>query len=200
MIGPSDSRRSFHRAAFDALARRIRDDGVAVTVEPMDPETPARFDGPSITINEGQGDAERCYYLAHSFGSIAAWSLDFERVHHMFETLRAAKQSRDAARLDDAIEAFARFEEVASEYAVWLLEATLLRRLVEAYTEFFRADLDAMRIFHRTGKAPTWDEFFAGWRERARRGDVTIAPYTPRPIPPFRPVRIPEQEVVLEDD
>ena len=72
--------------------------------------------------------------------------------------------------------------------------------LIEPYTMFFRADLEAMRIFHREGKAPVWPQFFAAWKRSVASGTITVKPYTPSLIPPFVPVRIPAQEVVQEHD
>ncbi len=68
--------------------------------------------------------------------------------------------------------------------------------MIPAYTSFFRADLEAITVFHRTGKAPVWLEFFADWKRRVSRGEQVVAPYVPKPIPPFKPVRIAVQEVL----
>ena len=51
-----------------------------------------------------------------------------------------------------------------------------------------------------TGKAPPWGEFFARWKAKVARGEMGVRPYRPRPIPPFRPVKIRNQEVVQETD
>ena len=57
-----------------------------------------------------------------------------------------------------------------------------------------------MLIFHRTGEAPVWKDFFARWNEDVRSGARTVPPFPPRPIPPFQPAKIPKQEIVQEDD
>ena len=168
----------------------------------MDIETAGKFDGLSITINADHDLEARCYYLAHSVGSIVEWSLDYDAAADVFRELRAAKKSgdRDRGRLERAIERFCAFENVASEYAVWVLTDIGHQDVVARYTEFFRADLDSMRIYHREGTAPPWPAFFAAWRESVARGERTVAPYTPRAVPPFTPVLIREQEVVQERD
>ena len=75
-----------------------------------------------------------------------------------------------------------------------------IQRLIEPYTVFFRADIEAMTIFHRTGKEPRWPDFFAEWKQKVARGEIQIVPFTPKPIPPFKPVTIPKQEVLQERD
>jgi hypothetical protein len=190
-------------AALDeALTRYVESHHVRVSVREMDLERPAEFDGPTITLNSHHDTEARCYFLAHSFGSIVAWSVAFEQTRQMFGELRAAKaeRPRDRDRLERAIKAFRDFEERASEYAVWILGRIGHCAAVPAYTEFFRADADAMTIFHRKGTAPAWPEFLAEWKARAARGEIVVVRYAPRPVPPFTPVRIPTQEVVQEVD
>ena len=60
------------------------------------------------------------------------------------------------------------------------------------------ADIEAMTIFHRTGKVPPWPEFFADWKAGVERGEVRNEPFRPKPVPRFRPVRIVKQEVLQE--
>jgi hypothetical protein len=79
-----------------------------------------------------------------------------------------------------------------------MLEQIGHRRAIRPYTIFFRADLAAMTIFHRTGHSPRWPEFYAQWKRRARSGDVWVEPFTPKPFSRFQPVRIEKQEVLQE--
>jgi hypothetical protein len=168
----------------------------------MEIETAGKFDGLSITINPDHDLEARCFYLAHSFGSIVEWSLEYRDVSRLFGELREAKKSRDREpeRFEHALDRFSTFENVASEYAVWLLADIGEQEVVGRYTEFFRADLESMRIYHREGVAPPWPAFFADWKASVARGDRTVMRYTPRPVPPFTPVLIQEQEVVQERD
>jgi hypothetical protein len=187
---------------FDELVAYTRARGVDVAVRDMDPETPAEFDGPTITINERHDPEARSYYLVHSFGSIVGWAVDYDGTRAMYHELRAAKKAKDddPDRLERAIRAFRSFEERASEYAVCALREAGFEAAIPAYTEFFRADAEAMTIFHREGKAPPWPEFFKSWKERASRGELDVRPYAPRPIPEFTVPRIEHQEVVQERD
>jgi len=72
--------------------------------------------------------------------------------------------------------------------------------VVPAYTVFFRADTEAMTIFHRASKEPRWPDFFAEWKQRVERGEVRVEPFRPKPVSRFRPVRIEKQEVLQERD
>jgi hypothetical protein len=184
---------------FEDLQRFIRSHGVEVRLEEMDVETPGAFDGPSITINPVHDREACCYYLAHSFGSIYQWSSDFGRARKAFDDLRAAKKDAGIA-FEEALERWRRFEEVSSEHAVWVLGEIGHAAAVDAYTVFFRADLEAMTVFHRTGKEPSWPEFFAAWKEGVARGSIRIEPFRPRAVAPFEPVPIEEQEVVQKRD
>ena len=200
--GEGFPRRDAGLHTFLDLTEGVRRYGVDVSVERMDVETPGRFDGPTITVNSSHQPAEQCYHLAHALGSIVAWSVDRPGATRVFDELRTAKRARprDHRRFEEALAGFARFEEMASRYAVWFLNEAGHAELIEPYTMFFRADLEAMRIFHREGKAPVWPQFFAAWKRSVASGTITVKPYTPSPIPPFVPVRIPAQEVVQEHD
>jgi hypothetical protein len=187
---------------FERLAARIRSYGITIEFERMEIETAGKFDGLSITINPDHDLEARCYYLAHSFGSIVEWSLEYQAVSQLFGELRAAKKNRDRqpGRFERALDRFCTFENVASEYAVWLLADIGVPEVIGGYTEFFRADLESMRIYHREGTAPPWPAFFADWKASVARGARKVMPYTPRAVPPFTPVLIQEQEVVQERD
>ncbi len=184
---------------FQDLERFITSHGVDVRLGEMEVEKPGEFDGPRITINP-KHDREACsYYLAHSFGSIYQWSTDFEHARQVFEELRDAKCEKGPA-FESALNAWRRFEQTSSEHAVWVLADTGHAEAIEPYTIFFRADIEAMTVFHRTGKEPRWPDFFAKWKEKIATGEAQIEPFTPRAVEPFTPVRIEKQEVLQERD
>jgi hypothetical protein len=164
----------------------------------MDIEKPGEFDGLTITMNPAHPAEPRSYYLAHAFGSTVQWSLDTPRAKRMFGNLReaTARGESDPAALDEAVRHYRRFEETSSEYAVWLLDSIGHHWTVKRYTSFFRADIEAMTLFHRTGHAPRWAEFYSQWTRLAASHEVWIKPFTPRPFPSFTPVAIPTQEVL----
>ena len=184
---------------FQDLERIITSSGVDVRLREMEVEKPGEFDGPSITINPKHDREACCYYLAHSFGSICQWSTDFEHARKVFEQLRDAKCEKGTA-FESALHAWRHFEQTSSEHAVWVLAETDHPEAIEPYTIFFRADIEAMTVFHRTGKEPRWPDFFAEWKAKVARGDVRIEPFRPKPVPRFRPVRIEKQEVLQERD
>jgi hypothetical protein len=187
---------------LQVLDRWVRARGIAVITKRLDVETPAEFDGLSITINAAHDAEARTYYLVHSFGSIAAWSADRPGVAAMFEELRAAKRTRttDPDRLERALVPFRAFEERASEHSVWVLDQIHHGWAIPTLSVFFRADLEAITAFHRTGRAPVWPDFLAQWKAEIATGRRPATPFAPRPVPPFRPVRIETQEVEQERD
>lgn len=187
---------------YAALVKRANRFGINVRQAELDDEVPGEFDGPTITLNEDYDAAERAFYLAHSIGSIATWSIDPDRSQQVFRELRQAKRgaSSDPARLERALTAYESFENVTWEFAVWLLEETGHAGFVSAFTNFGRADMEAMEIFHRTRKAPVWREFFTEWNEQVRQGRRSVRPFISRSIPPFQAIAIPKQEIVQEDD
>ena len=184
---------------FDDLQRFIRAHGVEVKLEKMDVETPGAFDGPSITINPVHDRDAASYYLAHSFGSIYQWSTDFEHAQKVFDELRDAKKTQ-GARFEEALRAWRLFEQTSSDYAVWVLAEVGRADVVDPYTVFFRADIEAMSVFHRTGKEPRWPDFFAEWKEKVATGEIQIEPFRPKPVARFRPARIEKQDVLQERD
>jgi hypothetical protein len=184
---------------FEDLETFITSHGVLVRLRTLEVEKPGEFDGPSITINPKHDREACCYYLAHSFGSIYQWSTDFERAQKVFEDLRDAKRKKRRG-FEDALEAWRRFEESSSEHAVWMLGEIGHADSIDPYTVFFRADLEAMTVFHRTGKEPRWPDFFAEWKQKVATGELQVEPFQPRTIAPFTPVRIEKQEVLQERD
>ena len=190
---------SFSSNLFADLERFITARGVRVELRNMAIEKPGEFDGPSITINPRHDREAGSYYLIHAFGSIYQWSTDSEHARTVFEALRDAKGRKDAA-FEEALGAWQTFEQTSSEHAVWVLGEIGHADSVQPYTVFFRADIEAMTIFHRTGKEPAWPEFFAEWKERVARGDIRVEPFRPKPVARFRPVRIEKQEVLQERD
>jgi hypothetical protein len=190
---------SLRHDLFDDLEGFVTRHGAQVRLREMDVEKPGEFDGPTITINP-KHDREACsYYLAHSFGSIYQWSTDSGHSREVFETLRDAKQTGGTA-FERALAAWCTFEQTSSDHAVWTLAEIGHARAIDPYTVFFRADIEAMTIFHRTGKEPRWPDFFKEWKEKVARGDVQIDPFEPKPVQPFTPVRIEKQEVLQERD
>jgi hypothetical protein len=185
----------------DDLVNRARRYGIDVIEADLDDEIPGEFDGPTITLNHDYDPAERAFYLAHSIGSIAEWSIHPDRSQGVFSELRAAKESRttDPNRFERVIDAYLSFETRTWEFAVWLLEDTRHAALLGPFANFGRADMEAMRLFHTTGKAPVWLEFFAEWNRGVRQGERTIAPLSSRPIPDFHAITIPKQRIVQED-
>ena len=184
---------------FQNLEDFVRSHGVEVRLREMDLEKPGEFDGPTITINPLHDRQACCYYLAHSLGSIYQWSTDFEHARKVFEDLRDAKK-RPRRGFEEALEQWRRFEQASSDHAVWALAETGHPEAVEPYTVFFRADIEAMTVFHRTGKEPRWPDFFASWKEKVARGEIQIEPFQPKPIGRFAPVKIEKQEVLQERD
>jgi hypothetical protein len=184
---------------FEDLERFITSHDVQVRVRKMEVEKPGEFDGPSITINPKHDREACCYYLAHSFGSIFQWSTNFEHAQQTFNDLRDAKRN-EGHLFEEALEAWRLFEQTSSDHAVWVLAAIGHAESIDAYTVFFRADIEAMTVFHRTGKEPRWPDFFAEWKGKIARGEIRIEPFRPKPVTRFRPVRIEKQEVLQERD
>lgn len=186
----------FDRAFFDVQSAAERC-GVRVSQRPLKRDLVGIFDGISVTLNSAYGPQELTFYLAHTLGSIARWSLSRDTVQAMFDELRDAKADRsDTARLKRAIAAYRAFETESSEFAVWLLDDLQHGALVPAYTNFMRADLEAMTEYHRNGTAPVWDDFFARWNEAVAAGLRKVPPFHPKPLHTFTPVRIENQEIL----
>ncbi len=171
--------------------------GVRVRSSPLQPEQAGAFNGVSVTLNSRYAAEELAYYLAHALGSIVRWSLSGDVVQGMFDELRAAKADKsDAARLERAIQAYRALEIESSEFAVWLLAQLGHGAAVPSYTNFMRADLEALTAFHRTGQAPVWRDFFSQWNVEVAAGRQEVPPFHPKPIPSFTPVAIQRQEVL----
>jgi hypothetical protein len=183
---------------FHDLQRYIVGYGVRVPLKAMDVEKPGEFDGLSITINPAHDPEARSYYLAHAFGSIIQWSTDFKAAQKVFQELRrvAGRRTESPGRFEEALKAYRRFEETSSEHAVWLLEQSGHRAAIRPYTVFFRADIEAMTIFHRTGHSPRWPDFYAQWKRRTNAGELWLEPFTPRSFSRLTPVHIDTQEVL----
>ena len=182
---------------FARLEAHVQSTGVSVGWRRMKPDTPAIFDGLSIVLNDDHELGEITYYLVHSLGSIVGWSVDTPRVKQLFEELRASKETKDVEpeRFERALATFRRFEEASSEIGVGILDRTGLGSLADDFSEFFRADLEAITIFHRTGILPIWSEFFAAWHRDLAEGRREPRPFAARETPAFTPVKIEVQEV-----
>ena len=184
---------------FEDLRAFVASHGIDVRLRSMDLEKPGEFDGPTITINPRHDQTASSFYLAHSFGSIYQWSTDFEHAQRVFERLRDAKKGARNG-FETALDEWRVFEQTSSEHAVGVLGAIGHSEAIEAYTVFFRADIEAMTMFHRTGKEPRWPDFFADWKKKVANGEIKIEPFQPRPVAAFTPVRIEKQEVLQERD
>jgi alpha-amylase/alpha-mannosidase (GH57 family) len=138
--------------------------------------------------------------VAHSFGHITQWSLDYPCQRRLYDDLHAAKANRaaDPAALEEALRRFRTYEEEASRYAAWLLLDTGSAGAVPAFTNFARADIEAIVAFHRDGAAPPWHAFFDRWQREVQAGERTLRLFEPKPIPPFEPRHIDPQEVIQE--
>lgn len=187
---------------YRRLRQRAESYGIKVGDSPLGKDKAGKFDGPTITINSDNDPEEGAFFLAHSIGSVARWALATKESGAIYAELREAKRHKrnQPERFERALEGFCVFEETTSEHAVWLIADLGFADAVAPYTAFARADLDAMLEFHRTGTAPVWSDFFPRWKERVARGQVVIRPYQPRPIPPFKPVKIETQEIVQEKE
>jgi hypothetical protein len=186
---------------FTDLKRFIIAHDVQVLERLMELDKPGEFDGPTMTINPKHDAMAACFYLAHAFGSIYQWSTDFSRAQEAFDTLRQAKADRvTGPAFERALEGWRLFEQTSSDHAVWTLDEIHHGQAIEAYTIFFRADIEAMTVYHRTGKEPRWPDFFAAWKRRVESGELRVEPFRPKPVSRFRPARIEKQEVVQERD
>jgi hypothetical protein len=184
------------------LIRRSARYAIVVVERELDDEVPGEFDGPTITLNDDYDAAQRAFYLAHSIGSIAEWSLDRERAQRIMQTLGEAKRNKatDDEGFERALADYLSFETNTWEFAVWLIGEIGHARFTAPFTNFGRADMESMRVFHTTGKAPVWRDFFAEWNEQVRRGERTVTAFAARPIPDFQAITIPKQEIVQEED
>lgn len=157
------------------------------------------FDGLSITMNHTYHVEERLHYLIHALGSIVGWSLRKEAVQSVFDALQRAKQEPlDSSQLETAISHYGDFEATSSRYAVWLLGEVGHSDIVPAYTNFMRADLEALTEFHRHGQTPIWRDFFSRWNRDVAAGLRTVQPFAPLAIPTFAPTRIQLQEILQQ--
>jgi len=189
-------------AAFDNLYRHVCEwaeaHGIAVEDRRLKANKAGEFDGRSAVMNSEFTSEERAYYLAHALGSMVRWSLSQPVVQAMFDELRDAKKQKekDPGRLARAIDRYRGFEIESSQFAVGLLEELGHSEVVESYTNFMRADLEALTQFHRTGRAPVWKDFFALWNEQVAYGRLEVEPFEPKPIPAFTPRCIERQEIL----
>jgi hypothetical protein len=92
------------------------------------------------------------------------------------------------------------FEIASSEFAVSLLTDCGYPNVLDSYTNFMRADLEAMTEFHWTGKAPVWRRFFAKWNDQVAAGERRIEAFKPKVIPTFRPADIETQEILQQQE
>jgi hypothetical protein len=185
---------------YDRLKAQVESRGVVVIARRLGLEATGVFDGLNITTNTAYDLETRCYNIAHSFGHVAQWSLDYPRFRQLYDELHAAKANKhaDPAALERALRRFRAYEEEASQYAAWLLLDTGSADVLPRFTTFARADIEAIVAFHRDGYAPVWHRFFADWNAKVARGEQELRPFEPRPIPPFKPLPLQPQEVIQE--
>ncbi|MDB5340188.1 MAG: hypothetical protein JWN70_5807 [Planctomycetaceae bacterium] len=157
-----------------------------------------QFDGITITINSFYAPDERTYYLVHALGSNVGWSLNKSGVQGMFDELREAKVEKNSKRLEVAINRYRAFEDESSAFAVSILDDLGARELISSYTNFMRADLEALTVFHRCGQAPVWRDFFSQWNTEVSLGWKKVLPFQAKPVPPFLPLRIRPQEILQQ--
>jgi 23S rRNA G2069 N7-methylase RlmK/C1962 C5-methylase RlmI len=174
--------------------------GVRVRERRLKAEKAGEFDGVSFTMNSSFTPEERTYYFAHALGSVVRWSVSKPNIQAIFDELRDAKKKAEANRLERAIKAYRAFEIESSEFAVWLLRELGHANVVPSYTNFMRADLDALTEFHRSGVAPVWRDFFPRWNMEVAEGRRHVVPFTAKAIPAFSPVEIETQEIIQERD
>jgi hypothetical protein len=187
---------------YERLKARIEACGIRVEARQLGFETTGIFDGLSITTSTSYDLATRCHNIAHSLGHIAQWSLDYEGQQRLYDDLHAAKANKaaDPVALEKALLRFRDYEEEASQYATWLLADSGNAEALPAFTNFARADIEAIVGFHRDGIAPIWHDFFDRWNGDVAAGRRTLVPFAPKPIPPFAPRWIEPQEVIQEVD
>ena len=185
---------------YESVCRWAKFQGITVHHQHLKPNKAGEFDGISVTMNTVYTVEERTHYLAHALGSIVRWSLSSPKIQQMFQELRAAKKEKhvDPARLEQAIDEYRAFEIESSEFAVWLLAHIGHADAIHRFTNFMRADLDALTQFHRMGTAPVWRNYFADWNEQVANGCRLVQPFDAKPIPTFHPKLIELQEILQE--
>lgn len=186
------------QAVYEDVRRWAQTQGIDATERMIDPGKAGEFNGISVVMNISYDVMDQTFYLVHALGSIVRWSVSRDDVQKMFDELRHAKKEMNHNRLERAIESYQTFEVESSEFAVWLLEELRHSDVVPAYTNFMRADLEALTLFHRTGRAPIWQDFFARWNQAVGIGSRQVLPFHPEPIPHFRPIQIETQEILQE--
>lgn len=190
---------STHERAEQAVRSWATAHGIVVRDEELPPGKAGQFNGTTVTMNRDYLVNERLYYLVHALGSIILWSIDKDGVQAMFDELRdSKKEPRLERRFEAALERFRDFETESSRLAVQLLTELGFAELVAPYSNFMRADLESITIFHRTGRAPVWKTFFAAWNLEQAEGRRRVEAFPPRSIPPFKPERIENQEILQE--
>jgi hypothetical protein len=188
--------------SFEKVYRDVRSwaetHEIRVYARRLKPGRAGTFDGLTVTMNSVYPGEERVYYLAHALGSIVRWSLSESETAKLFNELRNSKSADDRARLERAVERYRAFEVESSEFAVWLLAKLEHADVIPSYTNFMRADLEALTEFHRSGRAPVWREFFSCWNQAVAAGHQLVLPFEPKAIPALTPQRIENQEILQE--
>jgi hypothetical protein len=172
--------------------------GIRVLESSLPADKAGEFTGLLVVMNRDYEPEQRLFYLTHAIGSIVLWSRNRDAVRQMFDELRDAKANRNQSptRLKQAIERYRAFEIESSELAVQLLHECGCSDRIPSYTNFMRADLEAMTEFHRVGRAPDWRQFFEKWNQDIAAGHRRVEPFPAQPIPKFQPVEFEKQEIL----
>lgn len=192
--------------AFGQVHADLRDwaaaRGMAVYESQLSLDKAGEFDGTSAMVNAAFAAENHVYYLARALGSIILWSLGKDAVQAMFDELHVAKEHKavQAERLQRAINRYRDFEMESSELAVGILEELDHPEAIDSYSNFMRADLEAMTQAHHDAKAPVWHSFFARWNEEVARGQRVIEPFPAKDIARFKPIKIKRQEILQKQD
>lgn len=158
------------------------------------------FNGVSVFMNRDYEVEERAYYLLHALGSIVAWSLDKIAVQELFTELDASKRDRmlAAQRLEEALKRYREFEDDSSQFGAGILNDIRFPEFIASYSNFMRADLEALTEFHRHGRAPVWRQFFSHWNDEIAAGRREPILYSGKLIPKFYRTQIATREILQQ--
>ncbi len=184
--------------AFRAICDWAKGHQMQVFQQPLEPSHVGKFDGESFILDPSYPLAERVFYLAHAVGSALIWFVD-DSVSSMFQELRAAKSAPEGPRFERALAQYQAFEIESSQFATWLLQELGFAGLTSEYSNFMRADLESMTIFHRTGVAPVWREFFANWNQEVSHGKRLVEDFSPVEISQVSPRKFELQEILQKE-
>jgi len=180
---------------LESLMRFVRSHGIEVGFVDDVPTSTGRFHGTSIVLNRLYETLTQAFTLAHTFGHCVQWAVDFDGCAGLYAAVARARAAGGEG-LDDALRAFSRYETEATAYGLGALAATGNESIGAAFCLYSAADIEAVLIYHRTGTAPPWSEFFPEWLRRLTDSGAPFPEFPSKPIPPFRPVLVPERNVI----